>query len=136
MMEGLRAIGAATYLSITTPFPGTPLLVNRDDYEIRMETWNWEDFRWSNPTYSTANFTRNDLRRAVFRDAVSTAASVARSEFRDPASAPWTRFAPGTNVTLPPPPPDDNGRDPLGLPVTDRDAARHRVSLPLLTVDR
>jgi radical SAM superfamily enzyme YgiQ (UPF0313 family) len=134
VMTRLRAMGAGTYLSVTTPFPGTPLMLNRETYGIRLETENWEDFRWSNPTYSTRNFSRNDLRRAVYRDAASTEAFVASGAFRDPQASPWIRFAPGAHVKLPPPPVAVE-RDLVGArPV--RVAPDDRVTLPLLAVAR
>jgi anaerobic magnesium-protoporphyrin IX monomethyl ester cyclase len=131
VMAKLRAMGAGTYLSVTTPFPGTPLMINREAYGIRIETWDWEDFRWSNPTYSTRNVSRNDIRHAVFRDAVAQAAFVASGAFRDPPAAPWIRFAAGNEVALPPPPAEpEAGAQPV------RTATDDQVSLPLRTVAR
>jgi len=100
----LRNRGAGTYLSITTPYPGSPLMIDRGRHGIKLETDDWEDFRWSNPTYSTANFTRNDIRRAVYRAALSVQEDVRAGKLRDPRSAPWLRFAPGAPpVKLPAP---------------------------------
>lgn len=105
----LRARGAGTYLAITTPYPGTPLYENRDEYNIRMLTLDWDDFRWSNPVYETDHFTRNDLKKAVYRDAVSMQQLVRSGRFLDPPSAPWLRFdgSRESGYQLPPPPDEE-----------------------------
>jgi radical SAM superfamily enzyme YgiQ (UPF0313 family) len=111
MIEEMRERGCGTYLSITTPYPGTPLLINRDKYEINMETWNWEYFRMSNPTYSTKNFSRNDLRKAVYREARKLQQAVAEGKVGDPPLAPWLRFENSHSepaVGLPPPPREES----------------------------
>jgi radical SAM superfamily enzyme YgiQ (UPF0313 family) len=133
----LRERGAGTYLAITTPYPGTPLLINREKYMIEMETWDWEEFRWSNPVYSTQNFTRNDLRRAVYRDALSMQKVRLSGLFKDPLSAPWLRFANGqtSSYTLPPPPQNEE-EPPLKLTARNPESPEKRISLPLIQVDR
>jgi len=137
LITELRSMGAGSYLSITTPYPGTPLLIDREKYQVKMETWNWEEFRMSNPTYSTANFTRNDLRLAVYREAVRLRQAVAEGKVQDPPSAPWKRFAPGANVKLPPPPPRDEPESQAPLQILQRDPRPvKRVSLPVLQVSR
>jgi anaerobic magnesium-protoporphyrin IX monomethyl ester cyclase len=104
LAQALRNRGAGTYLAITTPYPGSPLMIERDKHGIRMETEDWEDFRWSNPTYSTANFTRNDVRRAIYRDALRMQEDVRAGKLCDPRSAPWFRFSQGApGVKLPSP---------------------------------
>lgn len=137
MAASLRERGAGTYLSITTPYPGSPLLVNREKYGIKMETWNWEEFRWSNPVYSTENFTRNDLRRAVYRDMLSMQGAIANGLFNDPPSAPWIRFAQGQNAQYKlPPPPKQEAKQPLKIAERKPESPEKRINLPVLQVDR
>lgn len=98
LAASLRERGAGTYLSVTTPYPGTPLFINRDDFGINIETWKWDEFRTSNPVHSTRYLTRNDLRHAIYGDAVSMQQAIREGKIKDPASAPWLRFpknAPG-----------------------------------------
>jgi len=133
MIETLRERGAGTYLSITTPFPGTPLYMNRDEYGVTMETTNWEDFRLSNPTYSTNNFCSNDLRQAVYRESVNITRAVAEGRVNDPPLAPWIRFASSGKSTPLPPPPTESQRDPsLEIDLRAPNAAGPSRGLPVI----
>jgi anaerobic magnesium-protoporphyrin IX monomethyl ester cyclase len=136
LMNEMRNIGAGTYLSITTPYPGTPLYVNREKYGIQLETSNWEDWCWSSPTYSTKNFSRNDLRKAVFRDAVNMLDAINKGKVKDPPSAPWIRFDPKHPPVKLPPPPKGPDKGPLKLGHRKPESPEKRVSLPLLQVER
>lgn len=133
----LRERGAGTYLSITTPYPGTPLLINRGKYKIKIETWNWEEFRWSNPVYSTDNFTRNDLRHAVYRDALSMQWTLVSGLFKDPPSAPWFRFAEGqTSQYKLPLRPKKKEKPPIKIKELQPESPEKRINLPILQVER
>jgi anaerobic magnesium-protoporphyrin IX monomethyl ester cyclase len=136
LIQEMRAIGAGTYLAITTPYPGTPLYVNRDKYDIRLETEDWEDWCWSSPTYSTKHFTRNDLRRAVYRDAVNMLEAIKAGQIKDPSSAPWIRFDPSMPAVKLPPPPTESDEGPLKLATRRPDSPDKRISLPILQVEK
>jgi radical SAM superfamily enzyme YgiQ (UPF0313 family) len=137
LASSLRERGAATYLSITTPYPGTPLLIERDKYGLKMESWNWEDFRMSNPVYSTEAFARNDLKRAVFQDALSMQRAVAGGLIKDPPSAPWLRFTHGNSSGYKlPPPPREEAEPPLEITERNPESPARVVTLPLLQVNR
>lgn len=141
MIETLRDRGAGTYLSVTTPYPGTPLFVDRGSkYKFKWETDSWEDFRMSNPTYSTANFTTNDIRQAIFREARSLRAALAQGKVRDPAAAPWIRFAPGAEKVILPDPPKEDDKAPLRTSkqtlTLDTATKGKRTTLPVLQVNR
>ncbi|MEN8261000.1 MAG: radical SAM protein [Pseudomonadota bacterium] len=137
LAEELRNRGAGTYLGITTPYPGTPLMLDREKYKLHLETQDWEDFRWTNPTYSTANFSRNDLRKAVYRDAVAVQRAVAEGKQHDPTSAPWIRFASDhEGVSLPSPPTLKDIAAPLHIEDRKPESPAARISLPVLQVSR
>jgi anaerobic magnesium-protoporphyrin IX monomethyl ester cyclase len=68
LIKELRLKGAGAYLSIMTPYPGTPVYENRSKYGINIEANNWEDYRMTNPICSTANFSLNDLRKLIFME--------------------------------------------------------------------
>ena len=107
LAKNVQEMGAGAYLSVTTPYPGAPMMIDREKYGMRLETTDWEEFRWSNPTYSTPYLSRNDIRKAIFRGAASMAHFLAEGKFKDPLSAPWLRFGPrGHSFKLPPPPPN------------------------------
>lgn len=136
LAQEMRSMGAATLLSVTTPFPGTPLLRDRDDYGITLHTDNWEDFRMSNPTYSTPCLSRNDIRKAMYREAARQAQEAQENIFKDPPSAPWIRFANGGNgVSLPPPPKKSESERAQSKRRSASDP-RERFELPLLQVDQ
>lgn len=138
LAEELRQMGAGTYLSVTTPYPGAPIMLDREKYGLHIETSNWEDFRWSNPTYSTKQFTSNDVRRAVYRDALRMQEHVASGAFRDPPSAPWKRFSPnsGDPARLPPPPRETKTTSAPMMNERPPDAPDPRMTLPLIQVSR
>ncbi|MBK1663614.1 radical SAM protein [Rhodospirillum rubrum] len=132
LAEEIREMGAGAYLSVTTPYPGAPMMIEREKYGIVLETTNWEDFRWSNPTYRTATLSRNDIRKAIYRGAVGMARTLAEGKFQDPPSAPWLRFGPnGNGMRLPPPPTSRSDDDTALFSVPDR-----KRTLPVLQVAR
>jgi hypothetical protein len=118
LAERVQELGAGAYLSVTTPYPGAPMMINREQYGICLETTNWEEYRWSNPTFSTPNFSRNDVRVALYRGAASMARSIAEGKFKDPLSAPWLRFGSAGNGYKLPPPPNPVSTDTADLPDT------------------
>ncbi|MEW8228620.1 MAG: radical SAM protein [Candidatus Thiodiazotropha endolucinida] len=136
LIEDLRNMGAGTYLSITTPYPGTPLYLYLEKYGVTLETQDWEDFRWSNPTYSSAAFNRNDLRKALYFEANRLSTAVREGRISDPPSAPWKRLVPGASPYKLPPP--SNHRDPGTLDIAERhpEAPSKKISLPVLQIKR
>ncbi|HET8796096.1 MAG TPA: radical SAM protein [Thermoanaerobaculia bacterium] len=136
LAQQLRNRGAGTYLAITTPYPGSPMWIDREKYGMTMETSNWEDFRWSNPTFRTAAFTPNDLRRAVYRDAIRVDHDVRAGKIRDPQAAPWLRFRPGAPPLRLPPPPQQDDIAPLPMAPRQADAPDAASALPILQVSR
>ena len=136
LAQELRNMGAGTYLAVTTPYPGSPLMIDREKYGIRIEAEDWEEYRWSNPTYSTCNFNRNDIRRAVYRDAERVMHDMAAGKIVDPRSAPWFRFHGGPLVALPPPPTRAEDDAPLSIGERNVDAPAAELALPLLQIER
>ncbi|QAS80891.1 B12-binding domain-containing radical SAM protein (plasmid) [Rhizobium acidisoli] len=136
LMREMREQGAGTYLSITTPYPGTPLYLGLEKYGVTLETQDWEDYRWSNPTYSTKNFKRDYLRRAVFEEAQALTEAIMAGKLKDPPSAPWLRFGKHPNGYVPPRP--SNKRDPGTLRIEERqsETPSRTVRLPVLQIKR
>nr|WP_246325467.1 radical SAM protein [Dissulfurirhabdus thermomarina] len=67
----LRAKGAVTFFSIMTPFPGTPLALEAEALGVRIHARAWRDYRTSNPISETRCLSRNDLRRALYRETLA-----------------------------------------------------------------
>jgi radical SAM superfamily enzyme YgiQ (UPF0313 family) len=72
LAASLRERGAMTFFSTMTPYPGTPLALESDQLGIRIQATDWAEYRTSNPVYDTPRMTRNDFRRALFRESVAT----------------------------------------------------------------
>ncbi len=136
LMNEMREIGAGTYLSITTPYPGTPLYLGLEKYGVELETKDWEDFRWSNPTYSTKNFDRNLLRKAVYNEAKNLTDAITAGKMQDPPSAPWLRFGDNPNGYVPPPPTKTKDAGVLKIDERNADAPKRQVTLPMLQIKR
>jgi radical SAM superfamily enzyme YgiQ (UPF0313 family) len=66
----LRGRGAMTFFSTMTPYPGTPLAAQADSLGIRIRTSDWTDYRTSNPVYDTPKMTRNEFRKALYRESL------------------------------------------------------------------
>ena len=53
-------------VGICTPFPGTTIWNNAEEYKIDIHTYNWKSYDLGTPIFSTENFTLDDLKRAYF----------------------------------------------------------------------
>jgi radical SAM superfamily enzyme YgiQ (UPF0313 family) len=136
LLNEMRELGAGTYLSITTPYPGTPLYLGLEKYGVTLETTDWEDFRWSNPTYSSKNFDRNLLRKAVYSEARNLTEAVRLGKVKDPPAAPWLRFGKNPNGYVPPPPCKSKDAGTLKIEERKSEAPQRKVTLPMLQIKR
>ncbi len=58
-------IGRA-FISIATPFPGTKMYINSNQYGIIFLNHNWKNYTTRKPIYYTQNFSIDDLRNAYY----------------------------------------------------------------------
>lgn len=53
-------------IGICTPFPGTVIAQNRDEYGMKYEITEWKKFDIATPIFSTKEFTTDDVRRSYY----------------------------------------------------------------------
>lgn len=68
LTKKVRNKGAGAYLSVMTPYPGTPVYKGRKMYGVEIHTKNWEDFRMTNPICCTKNYGLNDVRKLIYKE--------------------------------------------------------------------
>lgn len=66
----VRAKGAIAFVSIMTPFPGTPLADRAQEFGIHIHDVPWSEYRTSNPITDTLHLKRQDFRRALYEEAI------------------------------------------------------------------
>lgn len=60
-IKEIRSFGAQCVATIVTPFPGTPLLNNKEEYGIKIHHYNWEKYTLYQPVMSTSNLTAEEI---------------------------------------------------------------------------
>ncbi len=58
-------IGLA-YVGIATPFPGTKIYENSDNFSLKFLNYNWKNYTTRKPICYTENFSIDDLKNAYY----------------------------------------------------------------------
>ncbi|MBM7615508.1 B12-binding domain-containing radical SAM protein [Alkaliphilus hydrothermalis] len=67
LMQDLKKNNIEVSISMCTPFPGTPLYINRDKLGVKLHSHSWEEYDFGNVIISTKHLTQQDLRDYLFK---------------------------------------------------------------------
>ncbi len=56
--------GSDVFFNVVTPYPGTPFLMQKDEYGIEILAKTYDDFSPNNPIFNTKNLNANEIREA------------------------------------------------------------------------
>lgn len=66
LIKDLKSMGVQVAVGGLVPYPGTPVFKLRDQLEIKIHSYNWEDYYEYHPVISTRYFSREELAEILF----------------------------------------------------------------------